>query len=32
MMRNTFVGNVAIAGGLIHLAVLGDGGLAFADL
>jgi putative oxidoreductase len=28
MMRNTFVGNVAITGGLIYLAVLGPGGLA----
>lgn len=28
MMRNTFVGNVAITGGLIYLAVLGPGRLA----
>jgi len=32
MVRNTFVGNVAITGGLIYLAVLGPGGLALADL
>jgi putative oxidoreductase len=28
MMRNTFVGNVAITGGLIYVAVLGPGALA----
>jgi putative oxidoreductase len=32
MVRNTFVGNVAIIGGLIYLAVLGPGGLALKDL
>jgi uncharacterized membrane protein YphA (DoxX/SURF4 family) len=32
MIRNTFVGNVAITGGLIYLAVLGPGGLALTDL
>jgi len=32
MMRNTFVGNVAITGGLIYLAVLGPGALALTDL
>jgi putative oxidoreductase len=32
MLKNTFVGNVAIAGGLVYLAVLGPGGLALADL
>jgi hypothetical protein len=33
MVRNTFVGNVAITGvGLIYLAVLGPGALALTDL
>ncbi len=32
MMKNTFVGNVAITGGLVYLAVLGPGGLALTDL
>src|ERR1700688_3771877 len=32
IMRNTFVGNVAITGGLIYLAVLGPGALALTDL
>jgi putative oxidoreductase len=32
MMRNTFVGNVAITGGLIYLAVVGPGALALTDL
>jgi putative oxidoreductase len=32
MMRNTFVGNVAMTGGLVYLAVLGPGGLALTDL
>lgn len=31
MMRNTFVGNVAITGGLIYLAVLCHGALALTD-
>jgi putative oxidoreductase len=31
-MRNTFVGNVAITGGLIYLAVLGSGALELTDL
>jgi putative oxidoreductase len=31
MVRNTFVGNVAITGGLIYLAVLGPGALALKD-
>jgi uncharacterized membrane protein YphA (DoxX/SURF4 family) len=32
MLKNTFVGNVAITGGLVYLVVLGPGGLALADL
>jgi len=32
IMRNTFVGNVAITGGLIYIAVLGPGALALTDL
>ena len=32
MMRNTFVGNLAITGGLIYIAVLGPGALALTDL
>jgi putative oxidoreductase len=32
IMRNTFVGNVAITGGLIYMAVLGPGALALTDL
>ena len=32
MMRNTFVGNVSITGGLLYLAVLGPGWLALTDL
>jgi putative oxidoreductase len=31
MLKNTFVGNVAITGGLVYIAVLGPGGLALAD-
>jgi uncharacterized membrane protein YphA (DoxX/SURF4 family) len=30
-MRNTFVGNFAIIGGLIYVATLGPGGIAVAD-
>jgi putative oxidoreductase len=32
MLKNTFVGNVAITGGLVYIAVLGPGGLALVDL
>ena len=32
MVRNTFVGNVAIIGGLIYIAVLGPGALALKDV
>jgi len=32
MLKNTFIGNVAITGGLVYLAVLGPGGLALVDL
>jgi putative oxidoreductase len=32
IMKNTFVGNVAIIGGLVYLAVLGPGGLALTAL
>ncbi|HEY0800115.1 MAG TPA: DoxX family membrane protein [Steroidobacteraceae bacterium] len=30
-MRNTFVGNFAVIGGLIYVATLGPGGIALAD-
>ena len=32
MMKHTFVGNLAIIGGLVYLAVLGPGGLALTYL
>jgi putative oxidoreductase len=32
MLKSTFVGNVAITGGLVYIAVLGPGGLALVDL
>jgi putative oxidoreductase len=32
MLKNTFVGNVAITGGLVYIAVLDPGGLALVDL
>jgi putative oxidoreductase len=32
MLKNTFIGNVAITGGLVYIAVLGPGGLALVDL
>ena len=32
MLKSAFVGNVAITGGLVYIAVLGPGGLALVDL
>jgi putative oxidoreductase len=32
MLKDLFVGNVAIIGGLVYVAVLGPGGLALVDL
>jgi putative oxidoreductase len=32
MMKNLFVGNVAIIGGLVYIAVLGPGGLELVDI
>ena len=32
MLKDLFVGNVAIIGGLVYIAVLGPGGLALVDL
>jgi uncharacterized membrane protein YphA (DoxX/SURF4 family) len=32
MLKNIFVSNVAITGGLVYIAVLGPGGLALLDL
>ena len=32
MLRNIFLGNVAVIGGLLYVAVLGAGGFAFVDV
>ncbi len=32
MLKNIFVGKVALTGGLVYIAVLGPGGLALLDL
>jgi hypothetical protein len=32
MLKNIFVGNVALTGGLVYIAVLGPGGIALVDL
>jgi putative oxidoreductase len=32
MLKDLFVGNVAIIGGMVYIAVLGPGGLALVDL
>jgi putative oxidoreductase len=32
MVRNLFVGNVAVVGGLLYVAAVGAGRLAFVDL